>query len=105
MWSRIVDHGTSGSDDRFHVDFIGERSMEVATAAHVSNRAVFLPLRGLSLTLPRANTRFFPIQQCRSSWWSLIEPFPERSHHLGWTWFVPCAVSHAPTHLPPGAPQ
>jgi hypothetical protein len=26
---------------------------------------------------------FFPIQQCRSSWWSLIKPFPERSHHLG----------------------
>ena len=26
---------------------------------------------------------FFPIQQCHSLWWSLIEPFPERSHHLG----------------------
>jgi hypothetical protein len=26
---------------------------------------------------------FFPIQQCRSSWWSLIKPFPELSHHLG----------------------
>jgi hypothetical protein len=27
---------------------------------------------------------FFPIQQCRSSWWSLIKPCPERSHHLGY---------------------
>ena len=34
----------------FLVDFIGERSMEAATAAHVSKRVVFLPLRGLSLT-------------------------------------------------------
>ena len=50
MWSRIVDHGTPSSDDRFRVDFIGERSMEAATAAHVSKRVVFLPLRGLSLT-------------------------------------------------------
>ena len=83
MWSLIVDCGTPSSDDRFRVNFTGERLMEVANAAHVSNRAVFLPLRGLSLTLPRANTRFFPIQQCRSSWWSLIKPFPECSHHLG----------------------
>jgi len=55
MWSRIVDRGKPSSDFRFHVDFIGEHSMEVATAAHVSKRVVFLPLRGLSLTLPRAN--------------------------------------------------
>jgi hypothetical protein len=27
--------------------------------------------------------KFFPIQQCRSSWWNLIKPLPERSHHLG----------------------
>ena len=58
MWSCIVDRGTPSSDDRFRVDFIGERSMEGATAAHVSKRVVFLPLRGLSLTLPRANARF-----------------------------------------------
>ena len=25
---------------------------------------------------------FFPIQQCCSLWWSLIKPFPERSHHM-----------------------
>jgi len=62
MWSRIVDRGTPSSDDRFHVEFIGERSMEAATAAHVSKRVVFLPLRDLSLTLPRANVRF-----CQSS--------------------------------------
>jgi len=58
MWSRIVDRGTPSCDDCFHVDFNGERSMEVATAAHVSKRVVFLPLRGLSLTLPRANALF-----------------------------------------------
>jgi len=58
MWSHIVDCGTPSSDDRFCIDFTGERSMEVATAAHVSKRVVFLPLRGLSLTLPRANACF-----------------------------------------------
>jgi len=58
MWSCIVDHGTPSSDDRFRVNFIGQRSMEAATAAHVTKRVVFLPLRGLSLTLPRATARF-----------------------------------------------
>jgi len=58
MWSCIVDRCTPSSHDRFCVDFIGERSMEAATAAHVSKCVVFLPLRGLSLTLPRANARF-----------------------------------------------
>jgi len=58
MWSRTVARGTPSSDDHFRVDFIGERSMEAATAAYVSKRVVFLPLRGLSLTLPRANARF-----------------------------------------------
>jgi hypothetical protein len=47
MWSRIVDRGTPSSDDRFRVNFIRERSLEAATAAHVS-----------SLTLPRGNTCF-----------------------------------------------
>ena len=56
--SRIVDRGTPNSDDRFRVDFTGERSLEAATTARVSKRVVFLPLRGLSLTLPRANARF-----------------------------------------------
>ena len=58
MWSRIVDRGIPSSDHRFRVDFIGERSVEAATTAHVSKRFVFLPLRGLSLTLQRANARF-----------------------------------------------
>ena len=58
VWSRIVDRGTPSSDDRSCVDFNGERSMEAATAAHVSKRVVFLPIRGLSLTLPRPNARF-----------------------------------------------
>jgi hypothetical protein len=58
MWSRIVDRGTPSSDDRFRVDFIGEGSMVAATATHVSERIVFLPLRGLSLKLQRANARF-----------------------------------------------
>jgi len=58
MWSRTVARGTPSSDDRFRVDFIAERSMEAATAALVSKRAVFLPLSGLSLTLPRATARF-----------------------------------------------
>jgi len=58
MWSRTADRGTPSSDDRFRVDFIEEHSIEAATAALVSKRAVFLPLRGLSLTLPRANACF-----------------------------------------------
>jgi hypothetical protein len=33
--------------------------MEAATAASVSKLVVFLPLRNLSLTLPRANARIF----------------------------------------------
>jgi hypothetical protein len=31
----------------------------------------------------KSERSFFPIQQCRSSWWSLIKLFPERSHYLG----------------------
>ena len=58
MWSYFFDRGTPSSDDRFRIDFIGERSMEAAIAAHVSKRVVFLTLRSLSLTLPRANARF-----------------------------------------------
>jgi hypothetical protein len=58
MWSRIVDRGTPSSDNRFRVDFIRHRSMEAANAAHVSKRVVFLPLRGLSLTLSSGNARF-----------------------------------------------
>ena len=54
MWSRTVGRGTPSSDDRFR----GERSMEAVAAAHVSKHVVFLPLRGLSLTLPGANALF-----------------------------------------------
>jgi len=98
-WSRIIDCGTPSSDDCFRVNFNGERSMEAATAAHVSKRVVgtfkgsgncctCFQARCLSPTpRPVFNTSksecsFFRIQQCRSSWWSLIRPFPERSHHL-----------------------
>jgi hypothetical protein len=60
---------------------------------------VLLPLRGLSLSLPIANARFSQPSSVRSTWWSLIKPFPERSPSLG-TRFIPCAVSHAPhTHF------
>jgi len=31
----------------------------------------------------KSKRSFFPIQQCRSSWWSLIKPFLEHIHHLG----------------------
>ena len=51
MWSCIVERGTPSSDDRFRVDFIGERSMEAATAAHVSKRVVFLWLRQITCAL------------------------------------------------------
>jgi len=56
--SHVVDRGTPNSDNRFRVDFTGERFLEAATAARVSKHVVFLPLCGLSLTLPRANARF-----------------------------------------------
>jgi hypothetical protein len=57
--------------------------MEAATATHVSKRIVFLPLCGLSFNTSKSEHSFFPIQQCRCSWWSLIKPFPECSHCLG----------------------
>ena len=56
--SRVVGRDTPNYDDRFRVDFIGERSLKAVTAARVSKRIVFLPLRSLSLTLPRANAHF-----------------------------------------------
>ena len=82
MWSRIVARGTPSSDDRFRVDFIWERSMEEATAALFQARC-FSPTPRPVLNTSKSERSFFPIQQCRSSWWSLIKPFPERSHHLG----------------------
>jgi len=81
MWSRIVDRGTPSSDERFRVDFIAERSMEAATAARFQARCFSANPRPVFNT-SRSEPSFFPIQQCRSSWWSLIKSFPERSLHL-----------------------
>jgi len=88
MWSHIVDRGTPSSDDRFLVDFIGERSMEAATAAHVSKRAVFLPLRSLSLTLPRANTRFSQSSSVTFHGGALLNC----SQNVAITWDMVCPV-------------
>ena len=110
MWSHIVDRGTPSCDNRFHVEFIGERSVEAETAARFK-ACCFSPTPRLVFNTSKSERSFFPIQHCRSLWWSLIKPFPECSHHLRHglssleTWFVPCAVSHAPTHLPPSAPR
>jgi len=82
MWSRIVDRGTPSSDDRFRVDFIGERSMGAATTARFQVRC-FSPTPRPVFNTSKSKRSFFPIQQYRSSWWSLIKPFPECSHHLG----------------------
>jgi len=88
MWSPIVDRGTPSSDDRFNVDFIGERSMEAATAAHVSKRAVFLPLRRLSLTLPRANAHFTQSSSVALHGGALLN----RSQNTAITWNMVCPV-------------
>jgi len=88
MCSRIVDRGTRSSDDRFRVDFIGERSMEAATAAQVSKRVVFLPLRGLSLTLPRANARFSHSSSVDLRGGSLLN----RSRNAAITWDMVCPL-------------
>jgi len=87
MWSRIVDRGTPSSDDCFHVDFIGERSMEAATAAHVS-KLVFLALRGLSLTVPRANVRFSQSSSVTLRGAALLN----RSRIADITWDMVCPV-------------
>jgi hypothetical protein len=55
MWSCIVDRGTPSSDDRFCVDFIGERSMEgqplhtFPSALFFSHSALVVALRGGAL--------------------------------------------------------
>ena len=83
MWSRIVDCGTPSSDDRFRVDFTG------GTFNGSGNRCTCFQARYFSSTprpvfnISTSERSFSPIQQCRPSWWSLIKPFPERSHHLG----------------------
>ena len=74
MWSRIVDRGTPSSDDRFHVNFTGECTCLQARCFSSTPRPVF--------NTSKSERSFFPIQQCRSSWWSLTKPFPECSHHL-----------------------
>ena len=96
MWSRIVDRGTPSSDDRFRVDFIGERSMEAATAAYFQARCLSTTPRTVFNTF-KSERSFFPIQQCRYSWWSLIKPFPERSHHLGHGLFRVLSLMHPHT--------
>ena len=82
MWSRIVDRGTTNSDERFRVDFIGERSMEAVTAARSQARCLSPTPRSV-FNISKSERSFFPIQHCCPSWWSLIKPFPERSHQLG----------------------
>jgi len=82
MWSRIVYRGTPSSDHRFRVDFNGERSMEAATAARSQARCLSPTPRPVC-NISKSERSFFPIQHCRPSWWSLIKPFPERSHQLG----------------------
>jgi len=82
MWSRIFDRGKPSSDDRFRVDFIGEHSMEAATAARFRARCVSSTPRPVFNT-SKSEHSFFPMKQCRSSWWSLIKPFPEYSHPFG----------------------
>ena len=82
MWTRIVDRGTPSSDDHFCVDFIGEHSMEAATAARFRARCVSSTPRPVFNT-SKSERSFFPMKQCRSSCWSLIKPFPEHSHPLG----------------------
>jgi len=64
MWSRIVDRGTPSSDDRFQVRCLS-------------------PTPRPAFNTSKSRRSFFPIQLGRSSWWSLIKPFQERSHHLG----------------------
>ena len=82
MWSHIVDRGTPSSDDRFRVDLIWEHSMEEATASRFQAHCFSPTLRPVFNT-SKSERSLFPIQQCRSSWWSLIKPSPERSHHFG----------------------
>ena len=70
---------------------------------HVSKRVVFLPLRGLSLTLPRAKARFSQSSSVALRAGALLNR--SRNAAINWDMVCPCAVSHAPTHLPPSAPR
>ena len=91
--------GTPTSDDYFRVDFIGERSMEVATAARFQVRC-FSPTPRPVFYTSKSERSFFPIQQCHSSWWSLIKLFPERSHHLGHGLSRVLSLMHPPPSAP-----
>jgi hypothetical protein len=51
------------------------------TAARFQSRCLSPTMRPVFNT-SKSERSFSPIQQCRSSWWSLIKPFPERSHLL-----------------------
>jgi len=88
MWSRIVARGTPSSDDRFRVDFIGERSVEAATAALVSKPVDFLRLRDLALTRPRANARFSQSSNIALRSGALLN----RSRNATTTWDMVCPV-------------
>jgi len=89
MWSRIVDHGTPSSDNHFFVDFNGECSME-RQLLHVSKRIVFLPLRGVSLTLPRANARFTQSSSVALRGGALLN----RSRNAAITWDMVCPMCY-----------
>ena len=65
---------------------------------HISKRVVFLTLRGLSLTLSRANARFSQSNSVALHGGALLNHSRNAAPSL-------CAVSHAPTHLPPSAPR
>ena len=55
---------------------------------HVSKRAVFLPLRGLSLSHPRANARFFQSSTAALRGGALLN----RSRNAAITWDMVCPV-------------
>jgi len=57
-------------------------SMEAATNERFQVRCLS-PNPRPAFNTSKSKRSFFPIQQGRSSWWSLIKPFQERSHHLG----------------------
>jgi hypothetical protein len=78
------------SDDRLRVDFIGDRSMEAATAAYVSKRVVFLSFRGLYLTLPRANAHFSQSSSVALRGGALLN----RSRNTAITWDMVCPVCY-----------
>ena len=50
---------------------------------HMLPSALFSPTPRPVFNTSKSERSFFPIQHCRPSWWCLIKPFPERSHHLG----------------------